>query len=371
MGLVMLAVAVLGIPDEPEDHARAGHPARTSRSAAIRSPKSSPARGICCKDRPLWLTVARDLLLLVPGRAVPDGPAAVRQRSAAASSDLKVGLHGDCLAVGIGARQHAGRAALRRQSGAGTGAAGHLSDGRVLLSRCTARAALTRWSVVVLSMLGLAERPVHRAAERVPATAQRGAARRAASSPPTISTTRSGCCWPRRRCWTLHDKLHVSPDKLVLVFGVVTLVVTVYIVTRGSGFPGPVRAVDADAHALQDPHRRAAKRAVPRAGAAGSQSHVARRRIPDRRLLAALHRFMVWRPFYEMKGWNWFFRLIESDPGGHGGPRDVVESIRAARKNWRPATWSASSPKARSAAPGNCCRSSAAWKRSWTGWTCR
>jgi len=31
--------------------------------------------------------------------------------------------------------------------------------------------------------------------------------------------------------WTLHDKLHLSPDKLILIFGFVTLLVTVYIVT--------------------------------------------------------------------------------------------------------------------------------------------
>ena len=31
--------------------------------------------------------------------------------------------------------------------------------------------------------------------------------------------------------WTLHDKLHVSADKLVLIFGIVTLLGTAYIVT--------------------------------------------------------------------------------------------------------------------------------------------
>ena len=31
--------------------------------------------------------------------------------------------------------------------------------------------------------------------------------------------------------WLLHDRLHVAPDKLILIFGFVTLAVTVYIVT--------------------------------------------------------------------------------------------------------------------------------------------
>ena len=43
-------------------------------------------------------------------------------------------------------------------------------------------------------------------------------------------------------------------------------------------------------------------------------------------------RFMVWKPYYQLKSLNWFFRLTKSIPVGTGGPRDVVESIRSARK---------------------------------------
>ena len=42
-------------------------------------------------------------------------------------------------------------------------------------------------------------------------------------------------------------------------------------------------------------------------------------------------RFMVWKPYYEMKAFHWFFRRSHAIPVGTGGPRDMVESIRAAR----------------------------------------
>jgi acyl-[acyl-carrier-protein]-phospholipid O-acyltransferase/long-chain-fatty-acid--[acyl-carrier-protein] ligase len=43
-------------------------------------------------------------------------------------------------------------------------------------------------------------------------------------------------------------------------------------------------------------------------------------------------RFMVWKPYYEAPALNWFFRLSKAIPVGAGGPRDVVASIQAARK---------------------------------------
>ena len=43
-------------------------------------------------------------------------------------------------------------------------------------------------------------------------------------------------------------------------------------------------------------------------------------------------RFMVWKPFYEMKSLHWFLKMTNSIPVGTSGPRDMVESIRAARR---------------------------------------
>src|SRR5260370_18283089 len=41
---------------------------------------------------------------------------------------------------------------------------------------------------------------------------------------------------------------------------------------------------------------------------------------------------MVWKPFYDMKLLNRFFRLAKAIPVGTSGPRDVIASIRAARR---------------------------------------
>ena len=43
-------------------------------------------------------------------------------------------------------------------------------------------------------------------------------------------------------------------------------------------------------------------------------------------------RFMVWKPYYELRSLNWFFRLTNAIPVGAGGPREVAESLRAARQ---------------------------------------
>ena len=43
-------------------------------------------------------------------------------------------------------------------------------------------------------------------------------------------------------------------------------------------------------------------------------------------------RFMVWRPFFEMKALRWFFRLTNAIPVGTRSPREVIEAIRRARQ---------------------------------------
>ena len=39
-------------------------------------------------------------------------------------------------------------------------------------------------------------------------------------------------------------------------------------------------------------------------------------------------RFMVWKPFFEMRAFHWLLRRANAIPVGTGGPRDMVESIR-------------------------------------------
>ncbi len=130
----------------------------------------------------------------------------------------------------------------------------------------------------------------------------------------------------------LHDKLHVSPDKLMLIFGIVTLISSVYIVSVVPEFL--VRFVLwMTTHTLFK-IRIVGQENVPFRGpallVANHMSHI------DGFLIDAciqrFIRFMVWKPFYEMKALHWFFQLAKAIPVGTSGPRDVVASIRAARK---------------------------------------
>ncbi len=132
--------------------------------------------------------------------------------------------------------------------------------------------------------------------------------------------------------WTLHDKLHVTPDKLVLLFGIVTLLGTVYIVTVVPDFL--IRFVLWMLTHTFFRVRIVGQENVPFRGPAllvsNHMSHV------DGFLIGAcvqrFIRFMVWKPYYEARPLHWFFRLTKAIPVGASGPRDVVESIRKARK---------------------------------------
>ncbi len=133
--------------------------------------------------------------------------------------------------------------------------------------------------------------------------------------------------------WGLHDKLHISPDKLVLAFGFVTLLVTVYIVTVVPDFL--VRFILWMATHTFFKVRIVGQANVPFRGPAllvsNHMSYV------DGFLIGAcvqrFIRFMVWKPIYEMPSLNWFFRLTNTIPVGTTSRRDIVESIRSARQD--------------------------------------
>jgi acyl-[acyl-carrier-protein]-phospholipid O-acyltransferase/long-chain-fatty-acid--[acyl-carrier-protein] ligase len=129
----------------------------------------------------------------------------------------------------------------------------------------------------------------------------------------------------------LHDKLHLSADKLMLIFGIVTLISSVYVVSVVPEFL--VRFVLWMATHTLFKIRIVGQENVPFRGpallVANHMSHI------DGFLINAcvqrFIRFMVWKPYYELKVLHWFFKLAKAIPVGTGGPRDVVASIRAAR----------------------------------------
>src|SRR5579863_9242411 len=120
----------------------------------------------------------------------------------------------------------------------------------------------------------------------------------------------------------------------MLIFGIVTLISSVYVVSVVPEFL--VRFVLWMATHTLFKIRIVGQENVPFRGpallVANHMSHI------DGFLINAciqrFIRFMVWKPYYELKVLNWFFKLAKAIPVGTGGPRDVVASIRAARKEF-------------------------------------
>ena len=199
----------------------------------------------------MWLTVWH-LVFLVSGRAVSDGPAAGRQAKCCRLSDLRVGLMVTCLAVGIGAGSMLAGRLVGRQSGAGAGAARVRLDGR--RSRLSLYAARGSYGVVGgdAGAAGRGERPVHRAAERLSAAAQARRKKRGASiATNNFYNTLGRAARLGNAVGAARPSARFAPSKLVLLFGVVTLLATVYIARLVAGFPGAIRALAGDAHSYR------------------------------------------------------------------------------------------------------------------------
>ncbi|HTS31902.1 MAG TPA: acyl-[ACP]--phospholipid O-acyltransferase [Bryobacteraceae bacterium] len=132
--------------------------------------------------------------------------------------------------------------------------------------------------------------------------------------------------------WALHDQMGIGADTLMLGAGIAVLLVTVYILTVV-----PDYFIRFSLWLLTH--------TIFRIRIVGSES------VPFRgpALLVSNHmsyidgfmigacvqrfiRFMVWKPIYDLKPLNWFFRNTNAIPVLPGSRRDVVESLQAARK---------------------------------------
>ncbi len=130
----------------------------------------------------------------------------------------------------------------------------------------------------------------------------------------------------------LHDRLHVRADRLILISGVATIFATVWIVRAVPEFF--LRFVLwMLTHTLYR-IRVTGQENLPLRGPAllvsNHVSHVDGFLITS--VLQRFIRFMIWKPYYEHPAMNWFCRLAKAIPVGTTGPRDIVESFRAARR---------------------------------------
>src|SRR5271154_1677799 len=245
-------------------------------------------------------------------------------------TDLKVGLLVTALAIGIGiGSMLAGRLSGNKVE-LGLVPLGAVFMGIFCIALYASRGSYTL-SVISLSMLGVASGlfivPLNAYLQQRSESHEKG---RIIATNNFYNTV--GLLLASGALTGLHDKLHFSPDQLMLIFGVVTLVSSVYVVSVVPEFL--VRFVLwVTTHTLFK-IRIVGQENVPFRGpallVANHMSHI------DGFLINAciqrFIRFMVWKPFFEMKVLNGFLKLAKAIPVGTSGPRDMVTSIRAARK---------------------------------------
>lgn len=328
MGIVTLAVAVTGFLTS----LRIMRVPTVNTNAPFRlNPFGEVVTGTrhLLKDRPLWLAVLAisyfwflgalfQLDLLLFGSEVLK------------VSDLQVGLMVTCLAIGIGG---------------GSMLAGRLSGNKVELGLVPLGSLLMAVfcvllyaakfsyvaSIVALAFLGLASGifivPLNAYLQQRSEDSEKGRLLATNNFYNTI-----GLLLASGTLWVLHDLLHFGADTLILIFGIVTVFTTVYIVSVVPDFL--LRFILWMATHTVFKIRINGEENVPFRGpallVANHVTHV------DGFLISAcvqrFIRFMVWKPYYEAKALNWFFRLGNAIPVGTSGPRDMVESIRRARQ---------------------------------------
>jgi acyl-[acyl-carrier-protein]-phospholipid O-acyltransferase / long-chain-fatty-acid--[acyl-carrier-protein] ligase len=327
MGLVTLAVAMAGflisikIP-------------RTVSSGAVAPFRLNPFAEVITgtkhflKNRPLWLTVLGISYFWFLG-ALFQMDLLLFGSEVLKVSELRVGLMVTALAIGIGA----GSLLAGRLSGdkveLGLVPLGSILMGLFSMALYAAKSSYG-WSVVVLSLLGLASGlfivPLNAFLQQRSEEGEKG---RMIATNNFFNTF--GLLLASATLWTLHDKLHVSPDKLILIFGFLTLLCTFYIVTVVPDFL--IRFVLwMVAHTLFKV-RIVGQENVPFRGPALLVSnHMTQ---VDGFLIGScvqrFIRFMVWKPYYELKAFKWALRLTNAIPVGFAR-REIVESIRSARQ---------------------------------------
>ena len=326
MGAVSLAVAVAGllaslwITRVPPSGSR--QPFRLNPFAEV-----GIGTRVLSEDRSLWLTVLGIAYFWAVAALLQ--PALERFGDEVLhASDLRIGLLWTFLAVGLGA---------------GNILAGRLSGDKVELglvplgSTLMAVFAMAMYVVrgsYVLSVLSVVLLATARGLVAVPLYAYMQQRSGGQEKGRVIATNNFyqtiGMILAAGAFWLFHDFVHVSPDHILLALGVATLLVTVYILTIVPDFF--IRFVLwMLTHSLFR-IRIVGSESVPFRGpallVANHMSHI------DGFLIGACAqrfiRFLVWKPYYDLKALNWFFRKTEAIPVGPG--RDAVEAIRAARR---------------------------------------
>jgi len=328
MGVAMLAIAAAGLSTSfkitPVPAAGTKSPFRFNPFAEIAAGTKHVLR-----DRTLWLTVLAIsyfwfLGLLVQMNLLLFGSEVLHV------DDFRIGMMVTCLAIGTGA----GSMLAGRLSGPkvepGLVAVGSLFIALFSFALYLAKGSYLASSVALFCLgvsSGLYFVPLNAYLQKRSNGHEKGRVIATANFYGTV-----GLLLAPGALWVLHDWLRVAPAALFAIFGLVTLAVTAYLVFMEPEFP--IRfGLWMTAHTLFK-IRIAGRQNLPLRGpallVANHISHA------DGFLIAACMqrfiRFMIWKPYFEVKFFAWFFRLAKAIPAGTAGPRDVVESLRRARK---------------------------------------
>ena len=155
------------------------------------------------------------------------------------------------------------------------------------------------------------------------------------SSRPTTSSTPSAILLAAALLWLFVTPLQLSADCIILVLGLLTLAVTIYVLRLLPDFL--VRFILwLLTHTLYR-IRVVGQDNIPRHGPALLVSnHVS---FVDAILIGAsmprFIRFMLHREYYDSRWFNWFFRLMKAIPVVPTSRRGIVESLRRARAGTR------------------------------------
>ena len=265
------------------------------------------------------------------------------------ANDVHIGLLATCLAVGIGAGSLLAGRRLRDKVELGLVPLGSALMGVFSIGLYFARGSYTV-SLLMLALIGLAAGlyivPLNAFLQQRAGNREKG---RLIATNNFYNTL--GLLLAAGLLWGLHDRLHISPDRIILIFGFVTLAATVYIATAVDDFL--VRFVLwALTHTFFRIRIVGAENVPARGVALLVSNHVS---YVDGFLIGAcvqrFIRFMVLNRYYQMPALHPF--LSRMNAISLTLPAAAASSNPSAPRapNWPPVTPYASSPKANSPSP--------------------
>jgi acyl-[acyl-carrier-protein]-phospholipid O-acyltransferase / long-chain-fatty-acid--[acyl-carrier-protein] ligase len=135
--------------------------------------------------------------------------------------------------------------------------------------------------------------------------------------------------------WFCHDLIRIDAARIVLLMGVLTLVGTVYVLSILPDFL--IRfSLWLFTHTVYRIRINGQQHVPFRGPALLVCNHVSH---ADALLVGAcvqrFIRFMVYRPYYELKALHWLFRLMNAIPVSGGNRKDIIESLERAREELR------------------------------------